>query len=127
MFQGEEEQVLSDEESDSETESVEASTGQFEEDSLLSTDQSPQTTGQFSPTSSVASYSEKIDSYLTLNKLNNYDNNKSDIVYSDEDYQNNSRLSPPGKKDRLRSQESEELDSFGMNLSEVCMSYDVKF
>ena len=93
----------------------------------MSTDQSPQTTGQFSPTSSVASDSEKIDSYLTLNKLDNYDNNKSDIVYSVEDYQNNSELAPPGKKDRLRSQESEELDSFGMNLSEVCTSYDVKF
>jgi hypothetical protein len=75
----------------------------------------------------VGSDSETIDSYVTLNKLDNYDNNESDHVYSGEDYQNNSKLSPPGKKDSLRSQESEELDSIGMNLSEVCISYEVKF
>ena len=119
ITQGDEEQVLSDEESDSETESVEAGTGEFEENSLLSTDQSPLTTGQFSHTSSVGSDSETIDSYVTLNKLDNYDNNESDHVYSGENYQNNSKLSPPGKKNRLRSQESEELDSIGMNLSET--------
>ena len=75
----------------------------------------------------MGSDSETIDSYVTLNKLDNYDNNESDHVYSGEDYQNNSKLSPPGKKDSLGSQESEELDSIGMNLSEVCISYEVKF
>jgi hypothetical protein len=65
------------------------STGEFEENSLLSTDQSPLTTGQFSHTSSVGSDSETIDSYVTLNKLDNYDNNESDHVYSGENYQNN--------------------------------------
>jgi hypothetical protein len=64
----------------SSAESVEAGTGEFEENSLLSTDQSPLTTGQFSHTSSVGSDSETIDSYVTLNKLDNYDNNESDHV-----------------------------------------------
>lgn len=124
--QGEEEQVLSDEESDPATESVEASTGHFE-DSLVSSDQSPLTTGQLSHTSSVASdslYSEKIDSCInelknTLNELDKYeDDNISDKLYSEDSIEEKVTFCPPEKNYSLGSQDSEEIDSFGMNLSE---------
>ncbi|XP_076073752.1 tyrosine-protein phosphatase non-receptor type 13-like isoform X3 [Mytilus galloprovincialis] len=121
--QGEEEQVLSDEESDPVTESVEASTGQFEEDSLISTDQSLLTTDQLSHSSSVASdtvNSEKIDSYINELKTNyDFDNSGKDIYECDSDSDNKVVISPPGSKPGLKSQESEELDSFGMDLSET--------
>lgn len=127
--QGEEEQVLSDEESDPVTESVEASTGQLEEDSLISTDQSLLTTDQLSHSSSVASDtvdSEKIDSYINELKTNyDFDNSGKDIYECDSGSANKSDsddkvvISPPGNKSGLKSQDSEELDSFGMNLSET--------
>lgn len=111
------------------TESVEASTGQFEEDSLISTDQSLLTTDQLSHSSSVASdtvNSEKIDSYINELKTNyDFDNSGKDIYECDSDSANKSDsdnkvvISPPGSKPGLKSQESEELDSFGMDLSEV--------
>lgn len=105
------------------TESVEASTGQFEEDSLISTDQSLLTTDQLSHSSSVASdtvNSEKIDSYINELKTNyDFDNSGKDIYECDSDSDNKVVISPPGSKPGLKSQESEELDSFGMDLSEV--------
>lgn len=88
--------------------------------------------GQLSHSSSVASdsmHSEQIDSYMSKLKINNklvdIDDNSDNCVDEYEDDVDGSNdgvtLPPPGKNVGLKLLGSDEYDSIGMNLPEVCL------